>query len=202
QLAVGTAGGTAGGPLGPFDRVVNALWEGRLAIDATRGIRPGRPFLFRRKLALHLRLPGPPLPTVTMVLGPYGDVVAFPGGHHYLSWYPTGCIARSTTLAPPPAFLAAPDAAAGARLTDEMVAALTRIIPGVAGRIAAAGAPRLEGGTIFTWGETDVDDPESELHQRFDVGVTAHPGGYLSIDTGKYTLAPLFAAEVAARVLA
>ena len=30
-----------------YDHVVNALWDGRLAVDATLGIRPKRPWLYR-----------------------------------------------------------------------------------------------------------------------------------------------------------
>jgi hypothetical protein len=40
------------------------------------------------------------------------------------------------------------------------------------------------------------DDPASELHNRYDVGVEAHDG-YFSIDTGKFTAAPLFADHLA-----
>ena len=49
----------------------------------------------------------------------------------------------------------------------------------------------MRGGGIFAWGNKDIDDPRSELHQRFDVGVRA--GRYLTVDTGKLALAPLFA---------
>jgi hypothetical protein len=55
----------------------------------------------------------------------------------------------------------------------------------------------VDAGVIFSWGEShiDVDDPGSELHQRHAIGVHAHDG-YFSIDTGKFTCAPLFASHL------
>ena len=53
---------------------------------------------------------------------------------------------------------------------------------------------------IFAWGETDIDDPGSELHERHDIG-TSSRDGYHSIDTGKLTMAPVFGRAAAERVL-
>jgi hypothetical protein len=55
------------------------------------------------------------------------------------------------------------------------------------------------GGQIFAWGTTDVDDPSSELHCRYEIGVNSY-GRYHSVDTGKYTMAPYFAAETVNRI--
>ena len=53
----------------------------------------------------------------------------------------------------------------------------------------------LTAGIIFCWGATDIDDPESELHSRHAAGVYAHDG-YFSVNTGKFTTAPLFADQL------
>ncbi len=45
-------------------------------------------------------------------------------------------------------------------------------------------------------GKTDIDDPTSYLHQRSAIGPRAM-GSYITIDTGKYCMAPLFAVETA-----
>ena len=58
---------------------------------------------------------------------------------------------------------------------------------------------KVRGGVIFAWGSSDISDISSELHSRFDVGPFSK-GGYHSIDTGKYCVAPLFALEVADRI--
>ena len=59
----------------------------------------------------------------------------------------------------------------------------------------------VKGGVIVAWGETDIDDPASELHNRFAIGVTSEDG-YHSVDPGKLTMAPLFADRCADRVVA
>jgi hypothetical protein len=56
-----------------------------------------------------------------------------------------------------------------------------------------------QGGVIFAWGSTDIDDPASRLHSRSAVGVFSQ-GRYHSVDTGKLTMAPLFAMDAADRV--
>jgi hypothetical protein len=54
----------------------------------------------------------------------------------------------------------------------------------------------VTGGIIVAWGDSDIDEPHSELHSRNAIGVYDHDG-YLSVDTGKLTTAPIFAAKVA-----
>ena len=64
----------------------------------------------------------------------------------------------------------------------------------------SAAAWEIAGGYITAWGASGIDDGGSELHQRYAVGVSSH-GNYHTIDTGKMTLAPLFAAEACSRIL-
>lgn len=185
-----------------YDHVINALWDGRLAIDATAGIRPERPWLWRVKHFMRVRAAArtADVPSTTVVLGPFGDVVNYAGGDLYLSWYPESCPVRSAGLDAPTADLpAAP--ALRARLRAAMPQALAEIVPAV-GRLPPdiLDDADIDGGIIFAWGESDVDDPASALHQRSDIGVRSR-GRYHSIDTGKYITAPLFAADVAARIL-
>ena len=85
-----------------FSGVVNALWDGRLAIDAMRGVHPGRKWIYRFKHGIRFRLAETAtLPSVTIVLGPFGDLVAYGGGLYYLSWYPACMTAHSDALVPP-----------------------------------------------------------------------------------------------------
>ena len=62
--------------------------------------------------------------------------------------------------------------------------------------LRGCGIDVVDAGVIFSWGATDIDDPASELHRRHDIGVRASDG-YFSVDTGKLTCAPLFAARLA-----
>ena len=57
----------------------------------------------------------------------------------------------------------------------------------------------VKGGAIVAWGATDIYDPASELHRRFEIGVTS-TGGFHSVDPGKLTMAPYFAEICAARI--
>jgi hypothetical protein len=57
----------------------------------------------------------------------------------------------------------------------------------------------VKGGVIVAWGATDIYDPASELHRRFEIGVTS-TGGFHSVDPGKLTMAPYFADICAARI--
>lgn len=58
----------------------------------------------------------------------------------------------------------------------------------------------VKGGVIVAWGKTDIYDPASELHRRFEIGVTS-TGRFHSIDPGKLTMAPYFADICAGRIL-
>ena len=85
-------------------------------------------------------------------------------------------------------------------MIDATLAAFARMVPslrelpGVLREQA-----RVAGGVILAAGETDIDDPGSRLHARTAVGVRSTKG-YHSVDTGKYTLAPMYAIEVADRI--
>ncbi len=83
----------------------------------------------------------------------------------------------------------------------ETLRSLARIVPAL-GEIDPDGAAEVEvkGGVIVAWGSTDIDDPDSELHRRSDIGVTT-TGRYHSIEPGKLTMAPWFAELCAGRIL-
>ncbi|MGC1818120.1 MAG: FAD-dependent oxidoreductase [Casimicrobiaceae bacterium] len=183
-------------------QVVNATWENRLAIDETVGLRHEAGWLHRLKYRVIARVPerlrqGP---SVTMVLGPYGDVVIRPDGTAYLSWYPVGMRGWTLELAPPASW----GAPCRGELADEerrsvadgLLGAIDEWYPGI-----GASQPLLvDAGAIVAYGRTDVDDAASGLHDRSRVGVTSSDG-YHSVDPGKLTTAPLFAKLAADRVL-
>lgn len=176
------------------DAVVNCLWDGRLAVDATLGIRPSRRWVHRLRRSVIARPAAAgdrPVPSLTVVLGPFGDVVAYPGGDVYLSWYPTCLAGWSADLRPPVGWDRGADAAVDAELASGVIAALSRYAPGLGSHEARV----TQQGVIVAFGDTDIDDPASGLHTRDGVGVHGHDG-YVSVDTGKLTTAPLFASLV------
>ena len=199
ELVVHTEDGAAEGP---FDHVVNAAWEDRLRLDATLGQRPpDRPLLHRYKVALHHRGGlSEPLPSLSLVVGPYGDVVSF-GDRSYLSWYPACRIGMSSNLAPP-AWDDLLDAASRSQILADTIDELGSRLPAVkrlGPELADRARTDIEGGHIVAWGDRDVDEPETELHERFDVGLQTD-GAYHSLDTGKYCLAAGFAYELRMRL--
>ncbi|KAB2867303.1 MAG: FAD-dependent oxidoreductase [Bauldia sp.] len=178
-----------------YDAVVNAAWSGRLPIDADAGLPPDRPWMFRLKYFVKASIAQNVLPSVTIVLGPFGDIVSYDSDQAFLSWYPVGTV-RSEAMTPPglPLVLAG-DAASSMRRA--ILGALTEIVPSVAE--APLADVEVKGGWIFAWGATDIDDPSSILHQRSAIGCW-RKGRYLTIDTGKLTTAPYFAMMAADQI--
>ena len=183
---------------GPLRHVVNALWANRVVIDARMGQAPNARLRNRMKLGVNIcnGTQEPGVASTTFVLGPYGDIVRFPSGRLYLSWYPSGMFETRGTLEPVDwrERLASVNCE---QVISDTVAALRRLVPGLD---ASLGDPAVEtmveGGAIFALGTTDIDDINSELHQRYTIGPECH-GGYVSLNTGKLTTAPQFAVQAA-----
>jgi hypothetical protein len=182
-------------------QVINASWERRMGIDQTLGIAPRPGVLHRLKYRVICRTPAALVgcPSITMVLGRYGDVVIRPSGTAYLSWYPAGLQGWAPAVEPPRDWDAAcrgePAADVAARVAEATVAALAQWVPALAG----AEVLQVDAGAIVADGETDVDDAASGLHARVKSGVLSQ-GGYHSVDPGKLTSAPMYALEAAERV--
>jgi hypothetical protein len=184
------------------DQVVNALWEGRLVVDDTMGIRPDRACVHRLKYRVLVRLPRTlrDRPSITVVLGPFGDVVSYQDGTGCVSWYPTCRRGWSDDLSPPRGW---DDACRGVvaeqdaeEIARESLTAMARFYPG----LQAAVPYQVDAGVIVAAGETDITDRASTLHSRHEIGVHS-VGGYHSIDTGKLTTAPLFAVRAVDAVM-
>ncbi|AMN38642.1 FAD-dependent oxidoreductase [Rhodoplanes sp. Z2-YC6860] len=195
--------GAHGQKLERFDHAVNALWEGRLSVDETAGLRPGRPWLHRLKYGVGFswpdRLPRPP--SATFVSGPFGEIVSYPDKTTYLTWYPTCVKAMSSDLVPPRWSTHPPEP-----LRSEIVHGTIQALSKFVRALAPVDATELKdvwvkGGAIVAWGETDIDDPESELHRRYEIGVHTR-SRYHSVDPGKLTMAPYFADKCADRIVA
>jgi len=196
RMIVTTRGGNL--ELGPFDVVVNALWEGRPAVDATLGLLPEAPWSHRFRAAVFGQGDAPNLPSAVLVTGPFGDVKRYRDGRVYLSWYPVGLLAEGHEIEPPrEEARLSPERSA--RIQSEVVAALTGYFPSVS---AVATEPSLEvhGGWVYAIGQGSLADRASTLHRRDRFGMTVDRG-YISMDTAKYSIAP-WLAERAARLIA
>jgi 2-polyprenyl-6-methoxyphenol hydroxylase-like FAD-dependent oxidoreductase len=193
------------GPEGParsrFNHVVNALWDGRLGLNEAIGLQTKRPWLYRLKYGVTFRLPAcmKSPPSATIVSGPFGEVVSYADRLTYLTWYPDCMQAISTDLMPPdwPTYAGEP---LRSRVLTGTLRALTNIMPSLSG-LDADDLPEacVKGGVIVAWGQTDIYDPKSELHRRYEIGVTS-AGRFHSVDPGKLTMAPYFAEICAERI--
>lgn len=184
-----------------FEQVVNALWDGRIEIDHTYGLPTQPGWVYRLKYRVIVRLPRELIdaPSVTMVLGPYGDVVIRPDQTAYLSWYPVGLKGWSHHRKPPDDWQhdcsGASKGASAAYIAKETLNAIDDWYPG----IGNSKTLRVDAGVICAYGETDVDDYSSALHTRTQSGITSD-NGYHSVDPGKLTTAPFFG-HLAARAV-
>ena len=76
-----------------YDAVINALWDGRLRVDASIDLPPPASYSHRFRLALFVRTRSPvTLPSTVVATGPFGDVKNYTGRDLYVSWYPAGLI--------------------------------------------------------------------------------------------------------------
>jgi hypothetical protein len=182
---------------------VNASWERRLAFDRQVGLAPPADVLHRLKFRVIARLPSDldGAPSVSMVLGRYGDVVIRLDGTAYLSWYPSGLRGWSQDVEPPRSWDAVcrgeVDPAYAREVAESILAGIDAWYPG----IARSQRIQVDAGAIVAIGRSDVDDAASELHDRKRIGVWSQDG-YHSVDPGKLTTAPMFAVAAADRVQA
>lgn len=181
-----------------YDQVANALWHGRLAIDATMGLGQDHPWMYRYKFANRVFVPlNGEIPSITCVLGPFGDIVNYGRNGLFLSWYPEGMIGVSHAIEPRDW---------ERELTPERrEEVFRRSLAEWIHRCPALGSLQFRdvdagGGVIFAWGNTGVDDPASMLHERYEIGVHSC-GNYHSVNTGKYTMTPWMGMKTAERIL-
>lgn len=183
------------GRYGPFDAVVNALWEGRPAVDDSVGHRPDTEHQHRYRVSVfaHTR-DNVETPCAVLSVGAFGDVKNYNGRDFYLSWYPLGLLARAEAIDPPP--VPAMTAGDRDRLAAAVFAELTARLPWVATIEQAADEIRVEGGWVYSQGHGRVDDPRAGVHSRRLFGIS-NVGTYYSVDTGKYSVAPTLADRLA-----
>jgi hypothetical protein len=200
--------------------VANCLWDDRLRIDQTAGIRESKPWYIRYKATLRIaatRAGQRQIPSATGILGKYGDVVNYENGSYYVSWYPLCKLAETSVSAEArllrdhvnqwpmlritrelpdtdPSLARWITKTTHNRFIKENIRALAAYVPAVAELLNFTDGCRLGGGVILAEGSSDIDDPKSELHQRSAIGPAVYDS-YVSVNTGKYCMAPLYAVE-------
>jgi len=184
-----------------YDQVANTLWQDRLAIDATMGLVPERDWIYRYKVGGWLNKPvkDGALPSTTFVLGPYGDIVNLGPRGIYFSWYPLGMMGSSRELKPPDWRHDLPHATLRSVLRDSY-RTLQELCPALGLVEYEDGCVEPVGGVIFAWGNADIDEHNSRLHTRYEIGIHSECN-YHSVNTGKYTMIPYLGYRTAERIL-
>lgn len=184
-----------GDDLRSFDVVVNALWEGRPAVDATLGIEPPAPWSYRFRAALFGHVPESRIRSAMLCTGPFGDVKRYGDGRVYLSWYTSGLLAEGHAMEPPRS-AAELTPARSAEVMQGTFDGLSKFFPAVRELQREADALEVQGGWVYAIGQGSLADRASTLHQRDKFNLTVDRG-YISVDTAKYSLAPWLADHVA-----
>jgi glycine/D-amino acid oxidase-like deaminating enzyme len=177
------------------DIVINCAWTDRPRLDRLAGIAGHSQLLSYRvkhRVIVRSQEPASHLLPVTMVQGPYGDLVPLKNGNLYLSWYPE-CRTHFDTI-PPAQEVSDPVMLSG--IADRTVNTMAELFPELRNARVVSCTPC----TIVANGLRDVNEPRSGLHRRDDSGPRGQDGWW-SVDTGKLTLAPLHADTTANLVL-
>lgn len=170
------------------DIVINCAWEDKERLD--RQIRlKNKDLNYRIK---HQILVKPKhsisnLQPTTLIQGPYGDIVPWNDGLVYISWYPE---CRTYFDSVPPKILNDKDLAI--TVAKNSLSIMQEMFP----CIKDANIISSLAGVILAKGSSDVDNIHSKLHNRDAIGITQRKN-WISIDTGKFTTAPLFADKAA-----
>lgn len=191
----GMTGSSPERKFGPFEAVVNASWHGRFALDRQVFGPDPIQWFHRYKTALNIESRHPENTNFTAIIGAYGDIVRYPSGRVYLSWYPTGMTSTASDVEKLKTTLNDEEKVSIARST---ISALAEMAPGLSEEFAdyRPDPADITGGTIIARGNSDIVDRSSELHQRYQIGIRDHQN-YISVDTGKYTSGPYFADQCA-----
>ena len=184
-----------GDALDGFDVVVNALWEGRLAVDASLGIAPPASWTHRFRAGVFAHVPANRLRAAVVCTGPFGDIKRYADDRVYLSWYDAGLLAHGEEIEPPRG-AAALTRERRAKVLEETLASLSTFFPPVRQLSEAVTEGDVHGGWVYAVGKGSLADPASLLHRRDAFGIRADRG-YVSVDTAKYSLAPWLALQVA-----
>lgn len=178
-----------------FDWVINALWHGRIAVDAKLGLAPAEPWSHRYRVSAFVRSAARvAIPSAVIAVGPFGDIKNYNGRDFYVSWYDAGLLAEAQSIEPPRA--PSLDALSKERITAGIREGLAPFFPHLGDLFREADSVRIEGGYVFAAGHGSLADRSASIHRRDRFGIASR-GRYLSVDTGKYSSAPLLAVEIA-----
>jgi hypothetical protein len=184
---------------GGFDCVINALWYGRMALDAKVGIPPSGIWSNRYRVSLFIKTKeAVDTRSAFIAVGAFGDVKNYDGHSFYMSWYPAGLLMDSSDVLPRmPAALTNEQKNV---IIENIRSGIATVLNGTDEIFNAAEEIKVEGGFVFAQGKGSIAKRSSTLHFRDKFGIS-RKGGYFSIDTGKYSSAPELAVMITKELL-
>jgi glycine/D-amino acid oxidase-like deaminating enzyme len=185
---------TSEGVFDGFDAVINALWEGKLAIDEAAGLTSNEILTYRYRVSVFLKVPNASLGNAVITTGPFGDIKNYDGKNVYLSWYPAGLLCQCRQKHAPATPVVGPDLER--EIYNRIIQELGGYFPAVIELSKTAEQPLVRGGWIVAPGEGLLSDPLSSLHRRDELGIVQY-NNYYSVATSKYSVAPWLATQIA-----
>jgi len=183
-----------------FTMSINCTWQNQM-----RFVSQERRAKWNIRFKTSVSIPSDSLPkdsrdTVTLVTGPYGDVVSYPQST-YASWYPVGRLAHEESEYPSDEM--ASRVSEGMKRTDVLVNQLTHLaalgfLPNQE-EIDLSNAS-ISGGYIIGEGHHDIDQRESGLHDRHH-REAIREGNIVTPINFKFSTAPLEAQRVIDKIL-
>jgi hypothetical protein len=167
-----------------YDYVINCAWEEAAFLDS---------LMFSKKVDIpNLRLrmfahgkSSRPNRALTATLGPFGDYVTFANGRTYASWYSSGLLGFVESLKPPKEWLRMEGGKNQKQFLHGLSENLGKWIP----EISDLQDIELFSRIVVGYGATDIDDLESNLHNRFEPEIVIDDG-WISVKSAKFTSAP------------
>jgi hypothetical protein len=185
---------SSGESFGTFDAVMNCAWDGLPELDR-RSEFGSAGYCLRAKAGFIANVEaGMPDRPITFCFGPFGDIVPLDKDLAYISWYPSCLMGFTTDLAPGSGWFSSLQSRfdfGGAY--EKAVYAFESLCRGL--RLSRH-YEKVLAGAILAMGSTDIDNRESKLHKRTQIGIRRRDALF-SVNPGKLTMTPRLAIELA-----
>jgi hypothetical protein len=174
--------------------VMNCAWDGLPELDR-RSEFGSAGYCLRAKAGFIANVEaGMPDRPITFCFGPFGDIVPLDKHLAYISWYPSCLMGFTTDLAPGSGWFSSLQSRfdfGGAY--EKAVYAFESLCRGL--RLSRH-YEKVLAGAILAIGSTDIDNRESKLHKRTQIGIRRRDALF-SVNPGKLTMTPRLAIELA-----
>ncbi|MEM6528606.1 MAG: FAD-dependent oxidoreductase [Chloroflexota bacterium] len=150
--------------------VANCLWDGKFKIDQTAGITDRGQWISRYKATINISACTTKhnnIPSATGILGAYGDVVNYHDGSYYISWYPECKLAQSVNEDGRKLHDVVRKRSLSSEFVHRNIKEMATYVPAMSSLLDSNKRYEIGGGVILARGATDIDDPDSNLHQRW-----------------------------------